>query len=98
MVVRVCAASEDQLRLIAGLVVHRTESCPRDDDIAVLHYDGNAVRLSRGERPLCKGKPASFRLFPVSSYLVVAGAGSLLPALFRLAGIEYVVVTRLLDP
>ena len=56
----------------------------RDDDIVVLHHDGNVVRLPRGERPLCKGKPASFRLFPVSSYVVVAGPGSLLPALFGL--------------
>jgi hypothetical protein len=33
---------------------------------------------------LRKGKPASFRLFPVGSYVVVCGAGSFLPTLFGL--------------
>ena len=33
---------------------------------------------------LHKGKPASFRLFPVSSNVVVPGAGSFLPTLFGL--------------
>jgi hypothetical protein len=33
---------------------------------------------------LCKGKPASFRLFPVRSYVVIPGAASLLPTLFGL--------------
>ena len=33
---------------------------------------------------LPKGKPASFRLFPVGSYVVVRGAGSFLPTLLGL--------------
>ena len=33
---------------------------------------------------LRKGKPASFRLFPVGSYVVVCGPGSFLPTLFGL--------------
>jgi hypothetical protein len=33
---------------------------------------------------LRKGKPASFRLFPVGSYVVVCGAGSFLQTLFGL--------------
>jgi len=33
---------------------------------------------------LRKGKPASFRLFPVASYVVVCGAGRFLPTLFGL--------------
>ena len=106
VVVGLGTAAENELRLIAGLVVHGTEPRHRDDDIAVLHHDGNVVRLPQGERPLCpqsdlfslfadewprlsfailhKGKPASFRLFPVSSYVVVPGAGSFLPTLFGL--------------
>jgi hypothetical protein len=98
MVARVCAASEDELRLIARLVVYGTEPCHRDDDIAVLHHDGNMVRLPQSDffslfadewrRPspsmLYKGKPASFRLSPVSPYVVVRGAASVLPTLFGL--------------
>ena len=98
MVARVCAASEDELRLIARLVVYGTESCHRDDDIAVLHHDGNVVRLPQSDffrpfadewpRPsptmLPKSKPASFRLSPVSPYVVVRGAASVLPTLFGL--------------
>ena len=33
---------------------------------------------------LRNGTPASFRLFPVGSYVVVPGAGSFLPTLFGL--------------
>jgi hypothetical protein len=48
------------------------------------------VRLPADEWPrpsfamLRKGKPASFRLFPVSSNVVVRGAGSFHPTLFGL--------------
>jgi hypothetical protein len=43
---------------------------------------------------LRKGKPASFRLFPVGSYVVIYRAGSFLPTLFGLLkAIRWFVVT-----
>ena len=51
MVVGLGTAAENELRLIAGLVVHGTEPRHRDDNIAVLHNDSNVVRLPQGERP-----------------------------------------------
>jgi hypothetical protein len=48
---------------------------------------------------LHKGKPAAFRLFPVSSYVVVRGAGSFLPPdTFRLAEDNMLMPRDLLDP
>src|SRR6476659_3330506 len=54
--------------------------CPQSDLFSL--FSDEWPRLSFAI--LHKGKPASLRLFPVSSNVVVPGAGRLLPTLFRL--------------
>ena len=62
LVVGLGTAAENELRLIVRLVVHGTEPRHRDDDIAVLHHDGNVVRRPQGERPLCPQSDLSVSL------------------------------------
>ena len=46
------SVSERRRRMSCGWLLG-TEPRHPDDDIAVLHHDGNVVRLPQGERPLC---------------------------------------------
>ena len=53
VVVGLGTAAENELRLIVRLVVHGTEPRHRDDDIAVLHHDGNVVRRGPKDNVPC---------------------------------------------
>jgi hypothetical protein len=43
MVIGVRATPQDELRLIGGLVIDGIEARHRDDDVAILNYDNEAL-------------------------------------------------------